>query len=103
MSCDGLVSDWACAGPAGAAASGASAQAAVSMDFRRRLFIILPLNLIPNALLSSIVVVVCLAHGVRPAAMPVATTPPALRIEVAWRLSRPCAEEGRPPAGSSTV
>ena len=43
MSCEGLTTDWAMAWSVGAAASGARAHAAISADFRRRLFIVLPL------------------------------------------------------------
>src|SRR5687767_8320314 len=43
MSCAGLITDWAMAGPVGAVANGARAHAAISADFRRRLFIVLPL------------------------------------------------------------
>src|SRR5690606_7706567 len=53
MSCAGLATTWACAWPAGTAASGASAQAAASADFKRRLFIVLPLDL--NAFVSAII------------------------------------------------
>src|SRR5688572_20437551 len=45
ISCDGLVTACASAGPAGAAASGASAHAALSTVFITRLFIVLPLTL----------------------------------------------------------
>ena len=44
IDCDGLTTDWATAGPAGTAASGASAQAAISTVLVRRLFIVLPLD-----------------------------------------------------------
>src|SRR5690606_17710222 len=49
MSCAGLITDWAVAGPAGAAASGASAHAAISAVFLRRLFIFLPLVFVSQA------------------------------------------------------
>src|SRR5678815_3274581 len=58
MSCEGLITVCAAAGPAGTAASGASAQAAHSTVFITRLFIVLPLTLSSLAVLFGSVIMV---------------------------------------------
>src|SRR5690606_27124042 len=55
MSCAGVTTDWASAGPAGAAASGAMAHAAMSADLRRRLFIVLPFVCVSIAVIRRLI------------------------------------------------
>src|SRR5688572_11482236 len=58
MSCAGLTTDWAMAGPVDAVASGARAHAAISADFRRRLFIVLPLIFVSLAVVRRLFVLI---------------------------------------------